>query len=120
MLSAELRQRDCNFNICESDTNYPEDEVRRIVNQHESFHSFLKGKVIEPVPNGISIFSRSGEGTPQTFCKTTDITAAPKLMMDIDKKERHIVNVQNYSQILRYQTCEYELKFLRYSFIIIK
>ncbi|KAJ3644711.1 hypothetical protein Zmor_022421 [Zophobas morio] len=97
---------DCMFNICESDPHYPEEAVKRIVNQHRSFHSFLTGRVIEPI-QGVSISTRSHKES-KPFCKMVDVQVTPKTMTDVENVKRRIVNVRNHSQILKFQKCNLE------------
>jgi hypothetical protein len=99
------KQGDCFYNICEHVANYPEEMVKNIVEKHTALHSFF-GSVIEPANDTVKIFSRIHGEITEPFCKTVDITAAPKLMRDINDVERAIANVKDYTQIIKFQACE--------------
>ncbi|RZC37271.1 uncharacterized protein BDFB_008734, partial [Asbolus verrucosus] len=98
----------CNFNMCESVPGYPEKHVRGIIEKHSSLHSYF-GNVIEPTNGSIAIISRiSGTDLhPEPFCKTVDVTSLPQLMIDVDNQERTIANIQNFTQTVKFQTCDY-------------
>ncbi|RZB38878.1 hypothetical protein BDFB_002820, partial [Asbolus verrucosus] len=101
----ELRRlNDCNYNICEHMDNYPENEIEDIIKENTAVHSYF-GNVIEPSNGPVSLFTRFGAEDAKPFCKTIDVTTLPKSMVDIDKVKRTIVNVPNFIQAVKFQTC---------------
>lgn len=95
---------DCLFNICEHIPNYPEQNVKEIIENNQDLHSYF-GNVIEP-SNPVMVEDRFGGTDYEPFCKTVDITVLPKFMKDVDDVERAIANVGKYQQVVKFQTCE--------------
>ncbi|XP_044259465.1 uncharacterized protein LOC123007978 [Tribolium madens] len=97
--------RNCAYNICEHIPNYPEDVIKETVKENVAFHSYF-GDVVGPAKD-VTLSDRSGVLSYEPFCKTTDVTKIPRIMKDVDNIERVIVNVEGYSQVVKFQTCSF-------------
>lgn len=103
--TSNQRTKECLFNICEHVDSYPEDKVGNIIAKFKSLHSYFGDSVIAP-GNFVSIAFRNNGEEPEPFCKTKDVAAVPKLMLDVDHVERHIANTEEHQQVIKYQVCE--------------
>lgn len=75
-----------------------------MINENPALHSYFGDAVIQPsIP--VTINTRiNGDGFYQ-FCETKDVLVFPRRIIDVHGEERIIVNVRNYSQAIKFQTC---------------
>ncbi|XP_028130140.2 uncharacterized protein LOC114326108 [Diabrotica virgifera virgifera] len=95
----------CDLNqLCTNSTAYPKLAIKRLLKRNKKQFGYLAGSVIAPAFDFTSDLLRAPE-VEENMCRTKKISMTPKVAFDIKKNRKFIVNVEDFQQIITYETC---------------
>ncbi|CAH1154872.1 unnamed protein product [Phaedon cochleariae] len=95
--------------LCTQTEFYPTRAINKMISSKKNKNKFahLRGNVIEPTNDVISVNARSPEDfADKNMCQTRRTSKIPMVAFDTKKRQKFIVNTKSYQQIVIYETCK--------------
>ncbi|KAG5874016.1 hypothetical protein JTB14_025798 [Gonioctena quinquepunctata] len=89
--------------LCTNTTLYPKGAIKKLLQKNKKKYAHLSGSVIKPTDEMIP--QVRSEYIDSNVCRTRQISKRPLVAFDAKMKQKFIVNVEGYQQIVTYETC---------------
>nr|XP_023015337.1 uncharacterized protein LOC111504858 [Leptinotarsa decemlineata] len=91
--------------LCTNTTFYPKTAIMKLIKRNKNKFAHLSGNVIKPTEEIVPRIKSVDEYIDSNVCRTRRVSKLPLIAFDAKMKQKFIVNVKGYQQIVSYEIC---------------
>ncbi|CAG9857630.1 unnamed protein product [Phyllotreta striolata] len=91
--------------LCNEAPDYPAEDMARLLRKHRKKLQYLPGTVVKTLGDKHPRPVLRSPDVGENLCRTMRYSVIPKIAYDTQNRPKYIVNVANFTQIIKYETC---------------